>query len=1445
MKKITLLIMLFLCMVSYGQIWKVTSCGGGLTTNTYGPMNSVSDVNATSRIASIYPASQLTGIAGKTLNAAYFNRLTATGSVAGTPNFKIYLKETTSTDWGSGALDWATAITGATLVYDSNPVTAIGSSSGWKSFTFLNNFVYSGTANLAVIMEYSNSTASTTIGWEYEYSTPCISDTNNNTTKYSNNTSGTPAASLASSNYRRTMIGFDYNVSCNAPTGLSTANLLTTTTDITWVASTSAPADGYEYIVSTTATAPTSTSTPTGTTAAGVTTKSLTGLPSGRQHYFWVRAICSSTDKSFWSAQGSFTTQVSCFPPTGLATAGLTATATDITWVAPTSAPAEGYEYILSTSSTAPNATATPTGTVGAGITSKSLTGLPQGTQHYFWVRSVCGTNDKSTWASGTFTTPCSVLVPTVTQAFDTFPPACWTRSAAGFATGPTGTGNGSWGADGFLNVGSTGAIKINIYSTATNATGWVVSPVINMTAGNYRAKFKVGATMFNATTPVAAMGSDDVFIFAASQDGGTTWTAVNTWNATNTPSNAGSLYVVNLPAYTSATTKFAFFGTSGSTNDSLDYEIFVDDFTVEAIPSCEAPINLRASGVTATVATITWDAISGSAGYEYVIDNVATNPSGAGTSASGTSFTTSTPLTGATTYYVHVRNNCGSEFSSWTTFSFVTLPFPPANDNCAGAVTLTTNANFTCTNITSATLAGATASGESTPTSVGIPDDDVWFKFVATSTNHRITVSDVTGTPTDLVHELLGGSCGGGLYNLAISDPNESNVADLTIGETYYIRVFSLAVANNPSTNFKICIGTPPPPPTNDNCSGAIVLGVNSGTTCTVKGTGTLVSATDSGVVTTAPLTAVGTPNDDVWYSFVATSTAHTITLSNKTGTPTDLVNEIFQGTCAGLVSLKVSDPDINVVTGLTIGATYYVRVYSYGTAAGASTTFDICITSQTPPAVPANDNATGAIALTVNAAGSCTTTKTGTTVGATASAETAPTCNSTGADDDVWYTFVATDANTRFTYTAVSTGIVMNTVLYTGTPGSLTQLSTACLSGNIVNFTGLTVGTTYYARVYTDSSNPALTSTFTLCVAITPTPPANDDCAGAVLLVPGATLTCTTPLSGTTLGATQSLVGCAGTADDDVWYKFVATATGHSIIITNVSGNTDIVTEVFGSCGGTSLKCQDTPNSPIELTGLTVGNTYFFRVYTYGTGVVTAFTVCVGTTPPPPAPPANDLCSAAISLTAGGAFATNPVVGTTAGATSTTGLTFACQTNRADEVWYTVVVPASGSINIETKAVTGSALTDTVLSVFSGTCQTLTELDCDDDDGDTNYSLINLTGQTPGATLYIGVWRYANSATNTGQFQVSAYHSSLSAPTFDSASFKAYPNPVKDVLKLSYSQDMTSVSVFNLLGQQVINKSLNASEAQVDMSNLAAGTYLVKVVVDNQVKTIKVVKQ
>jgi hypothetical protein len=83
------------------------------------------------------------------------------------------------------------------------------------------------------------------------------------------------------------------------------------------------------------------------------------------------------------------------------------------------------------------------------------------------------------------------------------------------------------------------------------------------------------------------------------------------------------------------------------------------------------------------------------------------------------------------------------------------------------------------------------------------------------------------------------------------------------------------------------------------------------------------------------------------------------------------------------------------------------------------------------------------------------------------------------------------------------------------------------------------------------------------------------------------------------------------------------------------------------------------------------------------------------------------------------------------------------------------------------------------------------------------------------------------------------------LSANSFDNGNFAYYPNPVKDVLNLSYTNEITNVAVYNLLGQLVISKSLNSNQSKIDMSNLTRGTYLVKVTADNQVKTLKVIKE
>lgn len=93
---------------------------------------------------------------------------------------------------------------------------------------------------------------------------------------------------------------------------------------------------------------------------------------------------------------------VSCKPVTNLAAVPTMDGAT-VTWTAPSPAPASGYEYVISTSATAPSITATPTGTVAAGVTTATVTGLIPGVFYYIWVRANCGGGDKGSWRSASF----------------------------------------------------------------------------------------------------------------------------------------------------------------------------------------------------------------------------------------------------------------------------------------------------------------------------------------------------------------------------------------------------------------------------------------------------------------------------------------------------------------------------------------------------------------------------------------------------------------------------------------------------------------------------------------------------------------------------------------------------------------------------------------------------------------------------------------------------------------------------------------------------------------------------------------------------------------------------------------------------------------------------------------------------------------------------------
>lgn len=86
----------------------------------------------------------------------------------------------------------------------------------------------------------------------------------------------------------------------------------------------------------------------------------------------------------------------------------------------------------------------------------------------------------------------------------------------------------------------------------------------------------------------------------------------------------------------------------------------------------------------------------------------------------------------------------------------------------------------------------------------------------------------------------------------------------------------------------------------------------------------------------------------------------------------------------------------------------------------------------------------------------------------------------------------------------------------------------------------------------------------------------------------------------------------------------------------------------------------------------------------------------------------------------------------------------------------------------------------------------------------------------------------------------------STLSAENFsESNEIKIYPNPVKEILNLSFDKEITSVSIYNIFGQEVSTKFINANEGTIDTSYLTLGTYIVKVTTNEEVKILKVIKE
>ena len=509
---------------------------------------------------------------------------------------------------------------------------------------------------------------------------------------------------------------------------------------------------------------------------------------------------------------------------------------------------------------------------------------------------------------------------------------------------------------------------------------------------------------------------------------------------------------------------------------------------------------------------------------------------------------------------------------------------------------------------------------------------------------------------------------------------------------------------------------------PPNDLCANATLLPCGTSNLA-----GTTIATTNI-----ANTSGCSMSNYGVWYTFVGDGQQTTI----STNPSFDIKLSVSTGTCGALTNIVCTDATPETATFTTInGTNYYVYVGYWSTTGNTTGTFTISRSCTAAPIPPVNDlcaNATNLPCGTINLPG--------TTVNSTNIANTSGCSMS---NYGVWYTFVGDGQQTTIS-TNPSFDIKLS--VSTGTCGALTNIVCTDASPETATFTTVT-GTNYYVYVAHWSAGSTTTGTFTISRSCTAAPPS--PCSSITNIATCGTTINTTISSG--IGAYGTSACGFSTPGIEAIYSFTPTTTGN-YTINQLNSYTYIDYQFRAAstgCGQTGWTCID------DLYGaavspaftLTAGVQYYFLLDPEGsTGGTISFSIAC-----PPPPLVNDDCINAIALPVNALCSYSTY--STSGATDSTGIPApGCSDYAGGDVWFSAVVPANGIIQIDTVQ---GVVTDGGMAIYSGSCGSLTLIECDDDDSDNGLMpYIQRSGLTPGSTVYIRFWEYGND--NTGTFGI-----------------------------------------------------------------------------------------
>ena len=1154
-----------------------------------------------------------------------------------------------------------------------------------------------------------------------------------------------------------------------------------------------------------------------------------------------------------------------CPKPISLTATAVTSNSITLGWTDLSTASSWNIEY--------GQGTFTPGSGVGTSETAYSnpytITGLTANTSYTFYVQTDCGGGDLSYFSSAyTVSTACGAVdsLP-FAENFDSYAgatstsvsvnnlPNCWSYLN-------TGTNSSYTGYPIIYNSSSythSGANVLRFYAgTGTYGDEMAILPPIDENLYPINTlQVSFYARALNTTYPFKLVVG--VLSNPASMS---SFTPIDTLTITST---THALFEIPLGHYSGTGNYIGLLAPQPVSGMNYGY---VDDIMVDLMPSCPKPTNLTVSNLTTTSLDLNW-VENGTAGnwvVEYGLSGF-TQGTGTAVQVQGTPGTTITGLSASTTYDFYVRADCGGgDVSGWTSLSVTTL--------CDAVTTLPFTENF---------------DNYGTGTATAYPP--CWFKYSTYTASAALPYCSATnyqGTGSLYLYVATSGT-----YNMAITPAFDNTIPVNTLQATFMYRASNstdrlivgvMSDPTNPNTfvpvdtiypassastwvermvNFSHYTGTGQHivfmnhyTTTNcytyvDNlviehiptCPKPSHLTVSNPTTSSLTLGWTENGTANSWVVEYGPagfahgagttVQVQGTPSTTVT-GLSASSTYEFYVKSNCGGGDESGWSAVGSGNtaCGVITSMPYSDGFDNYGTGTNayplcwskintytsadrpyVNSTHYAGVGSLYFFAGSASTYNIAITPEFDSSIPING-------LTATFMYRGTYTSDRLIVGVMSSTTNAST-------------FVPVD--TVYVSSSSASTWLSKTVSFANYTGN----------GHYIAFKNAYTTTGGYG--YIDNLVISLDS------SITPN-------------------TCLAPTGVTASNLQQT-----------------------SATITWTAGGTETAWELqykaaSASSWSNSINVTNTPSH--NLTGLTAGTQYQVRVRavcsateTSNWSSVAAFTTTQASVTPPTVTtqPADNISFSSAALhgtvvagsesitaqgfewktTTGGTYTQVNVTGTTmsynlTGLSPTTSYTFrafattASGTTYGSEQTFTTleeVLTCPAPTNLHTLDVTSTTATLTwtqeagtaiswdvqyrVAGATSWYSQTV------------QMNTATIAGLTPGTTYEVNVIAHCSSDLSSEPSNTITL-TTVGINDYELNNVVVYPNPTNGMIQIQNSESMIQdVEVYDAYGKLLNVLTVNDNSAVIDLSGYAAGTYFVKIMMENGVVTKRVVKQ